>query len=537
MCATSHNRPRRSNTATPRGWRIVRWVTAAAGAALVALAIVAAAGSRTSTLRRLVIDTLAARLDSEVELQFFSVDLFPTVTVRGEGLIVRLRGHDHNEVPPLLKVRSFAIKGGLFGLLSRPRTFKSIALGGLEINIPPGGPDFKEHYSRAADPKAPAAPSSSPIHIERLESADAILRLIPKRTDKEPREFLIHRLQMEGVGVESRMPFRAELTNPIPRGEIQTEGRFGPWSSESPGATPIDGKYSFNDVDLSTIKGIAGTLTSTGEFRGALGRIEVKGETRTPDFSLNIAKNALPLTTTFEAIVDGTDGDTYLNAVHAKLRHTPILAKGAITGTRGVKGRTVELQVQIADGRIDDLLLLSIKTPEPLLSGRLALHTDFRLPPGKEDVVDRLQLAGEFDLSSGQFRDPKVQEKLGGMSARASGDPGAPAERVATDFEGRFKLADGTLSLAALKFRIPGAAVHLDGTYGLRSEALLFDGTLRMQATISEAAGGGMRSVFLKLVDPFFRKKGAGTVLPIKVRGTREHPTFGLDVMKALTPK
>ena len=534
MCATSRSRPRRSNTTTPKGWRIVRWVSAAAGAVLVALAIVAAAGSRSSTLRRLVIDTLAERLDSEVELQVFSVDLFPTVTVRGEGLSVRLRGHD--DVPPLFKIRSFAIKGGLFGLLSRPRRFNSIALDGLEINIPPGGPDFKAHYNRAADPNAPGQPSS-PIHIERLESADAILRLIPRRAGKEPREFLIHKLEMEGVGIESRIPFRAELTNPIPRGEIQTEGRFGPWSRASPGATPVDGKYSFNDVDLSTIKGIAGTLASTGEFRGALGRIEVKGETRTPDFSLNIAKNALPLTTTFEAIVDGTDGDTYLNAVNARLRQTPIVAKGAITGTPGVKGRTVQLQVQIAGGRIDDLLRLAVKSPEPMLSGRLALHTDFVLPPGKEDVVDRLRLAGAFDLSSGQFRDPKVQEQLGGMSARASGDPGDPPERVATEFEGKFKLADGTLSLAALKFRIPGAAVHLDGTYGLRSEALAFDGTLRMQATISEAAGGGVRSVLLKVVDPFFRKKGAGTVLPIKVRGTREHPKFGLDVMKALTPK
>jgi AsmA-like protein len=219
------------------------------------------------------------------------------------------------------------------------------------------------------------------------------------------------------------------------------------------------------------------------------------------------------------------------------LGQTPILASGAITGTPGVKGRTVQLKVKIADGRIEDLLLLSVKSPQPLLSGRLALQTDFLLPPGKEDVVDKLRLAGTFDLDSGQFRDPKVQEKLGGMSARASGAPDAPPERVTTEFEGRFKLADGTLSLAALKFHIPGAAVQLDGSYGLRSEALAFDGTLRMQATISEAAGGGMRSVLLKMVDPFFKKKGAGTVLPIKVRGTREHPTFGLDVVKALTPK
>ena len=89
----------------------------------------------------------------------------------------------------------------------------------------------------------------------------------------------------------------------------------------------------------------------------------------------------------------------------------------------------------------------------------------------------------------------------------------------------------------ALKFQIPGATVQLAGTYGLRTEALEFDGTLRMQATISQAAGGGAKSVLLKIVDPFFKKKGAGAVLPIRVRGTREDPKFGLDVVKALTPK
>ena len=510
-------------------------MTIAAGAALVVLAIVAAAGSRTSALRRVVIDTLADRLDSDVRLDLFSVDLFPTVVVRGEGLVVRLRGHD--DIPPLLKIRSFTIKGGLLGLLSRPRRFRDIALDGLEINIPPGGPDFSEHYGRAANPESPDRPSSSPIHIERLESSGATLRLIPKRAGKEPREFVIHRLQMEGVGVQSRMPFRAELTNPLPLGEIKTEGRFGPWSRESPGATPIDGRYSFTDVDLSTIKGIGGTLTSSGEFRGPLGRIEVKGETRTPDFRLEFAKNALPLTTRFEAVVDGTDGDTYLKAVHAQLRRTAIFASGAIAGTPGVKGRTVQLHTKIENGRIEDLLLLAVKSAEPMLAGRVALHADLRLPPGKADVVDRLQLSGEFDLSSAQFRNREVQTKLGEMSARATGDPDDPPDRLASDFEGKFKLAQGTLALSALRFRIPGAAVHLDGTYGLRSEALEFDGTLRMQATISQAAGGGVKSVFLKLVDPFFRKKGAGTVLPIKVRGTREQPKFGLDVVKALTPK
>ena len=73
--------------------------------------------------------------------------------------------------------------------------------------------------------------------------------------------------------------------------------------------------------------------------------------------------------------------------------------------------------------------------------------------------------------------------------------------------------------MSDLTFAIPGATVNLQGTYGLRSEAIAFDGTLRMEATISEAAGGGMKSVFLKLVDPLFRNRNAGAVVPIKVTG------------------
>ncbi len=148
-----------------------------------------------------------------------------------------------------------------------------------------------------------------------------------------------------------------------------------------------------------------------------------------------------------------------------------------------------------------------------------------------------MRLKGSFDLSAAQFTSRTVRAKLGEMSARASGKPDEVPSRVVSDLEGRFTVAGGVLSLSGLKFQIPGAAVQLDGTYGMRTEQLDFTGTLRMQATISKAAGGGALSVFLKVVDPLFKKKGAGTVLPIRVRGTREQPKFGVDVMKALTPK
>lgn len=69
--------------------------------------------------------------------------------------------------------------------------------------------------------------------------------------------------------------------------------------------------------------------------------------------------------------------------------------------------------------------------------------------------------------------------------------------------------------------------MHLDGTYGLRSGDLDFHGLAQLQAKPSQMVTG-FKSDLLKLVDPFFRKNGV-TQLPIKITGTREHPSFGLD--------
>jgi hypothetical protein len=72
--------------------------------------------------------------------------------------------------------------------------------------------------------------------------------------------------------------------------------------------------------------------------------------------------------------------------------------------------------------------------------------------------------------------------------------------------------------------------VELAGRYGMRTQDVDFHGHLSMDATISEASGGGIKSFFLKAVDPFFRKNGSGTVLPIKITGNRKDPQFGLEL-------
>lgn len=525
--------------------RATRWTIAIVGGLLIVLAIIAGAGSRTATLRQLVIDTLSDRLDSEVELDAFSVDTFPTVHVTGTNLIIRHRGR--RDVPPLVSVRAFALDGGLFGFFSRPRRFRTVSLTGLQINIPPG---FKKDMSgtRAdgakGDDKGASNPAEQPrpagddgpaaIVVDTLTADDAALTLIPKRAGKEPKVFAIHRLTMKPLGRAQTMTFHATVTNPIPKGLVKLTGTFGPWHREDPGGSPLGGRYTFDHADLGTVRGIGGELTSTGTFDGQLDRIGVKGETRTPNFSVNVSGKSVSLQTRFEAVVDGTDGDTYLNAVSASFLNTSLTARGAIVGAEGVKGRTVKVHVKIDDGRVEDVLRLGVKGDAPVMTGRLALHADLNLPAGPQDVMDRLQLAGEFDVSGASFTSATIQAKLSDLSERARGlDPAARSQKVASNLRGQFRLDHAVLTLRNATFGVPGAAVRMAGSYGLANEALEFDGTVRMQATVSQAAGGGLKSILLKVVDPLFRRDGAGAVIPIRIRGSRNEPKFGLDFGRA----
>jgi hypothetical protein len=76
---------------------------------------------------------------------------------------------------------------------------------------------------------------------------------------------------------------------------------------------------------------------------------------------------------------------------------------------------------------------------------------------------------------------------------------------------------------------VPGVAVALDGDYGMQDGNLDLRGTARLQAKLSETTTG-VKSFLLKAVNPFFEKKGAGTVLPIKITGNQDSPSFGLNL-------
>src|SRR5262249_6389257 len=153
-----------------------------------------------------------------------------------------------------------------------------------------------------------------------------------------------------------------------------SEGTFGPWNAGEPGDTPLAGSYRFEKADLGVFAGIAGTLHSAGTFDGTLSAIHATGKASVPDFRLKISGNRVPLVTTFEVQVDGTNGNTLLKPVHARLGSAEFTTSGGIIKHEAQQRRAVSLTVSMPDGNLADLLRLAMKGP-PFMAGQVALKT------------------------------------------------------------------------------------------------------------------------------------------------------------------
>lgn len=478
-------------------------------------------------LHRKVVEVLAEKFHADVELKEFHVYLFPGVRIEGSGLALRHEGR--TDVPPLISIGEFSAEAGILGLIGKPWKVSQVKLKGLLIQIPPKDQRQKQDWSKARN---------MPVLIGEIVSDDAELRLLPKSADKDAHVFAIHRLVMHSVGLDRPAKFDAQLTNAIPPGEIESKGTFGPWSPDDPGQTPLAAEYTFAKADLGVFKGISGILSSTGKFGGVLEKIEVEGKTSTPNFAVSIGGHPLDLETVFSATVDGTNGDTLLHPVTAHLLNTVIVAQGGVVKStnKDRPGKEITLDVTVDKGRLEDLLRLAVKANQPPLTGAINFRTKFSLPPGKEDMSDRLNLDGKFNVEHAQFTNPEVTAKIETLSRKSQGQPeNKDAGSSVSQLKGGFVLDNGVITFRGLTFSVTGAEVALNGKYGLEKEDLDFHGKLRMQAKISQTTTG-IKSFALKAVDPFFRKNGK-TEVPIKITGQRDHPSFGLDFHHKETEK
>jgi len=512
--------------------RVLTLIIIILGVPLIAAVVLSVYFWRSSPFsREWVIQSLEKRYQCEVELKNFDVAFFPEVSITGEGLVLNRQGPPGPT--PLATIRKFSASGNWLGLMRQPRHFGRVRLEGLVLIIPPRSKQAVTNKPQRQPPQQQKA-STTTFLLDEILADDAVLKIVSSNPQKLPHEFDIHKLKMESVGVGQPMSFQVTLTNPVPVGQIQSKGLFGPWNSSEPSLTPVSGSYRFANADLSTIRGLGGTLTSLGKYDGVLSEIKVQGETDTPDFDLGISGNRVPLKTQFSAVVDGVSGDVLLQRVDAQLLGSKILARGRVARVPEGKGRFILLDVTAGPARLEDFLRLALKSSTPSLTGALTVQTKLDLHPGEEVIAKRLKLDGSYDVQSARFTDPQTEAKITGLSRRGQGKPGdQEIQNTPFDLAGRFSLAQSQATFPRLIFSLPGASLHLQGAFGLTNQALDFHGDLRLQARVSQTTRG-IKSLLLKPVDRLFERNGAGTVVPLKITGTRASPTFQVDYGKVL---
>lgn len=462
--------------------------------------------------RESITHDLARATSGNVQFRAFHNVYFPHPGCVAEGVTIQRKGGDN---PPLVSIDRLTILSTIQGIVRR--RVRLMKVEGLKVT--PGGEGW------------PTNTNTSTIVIEELIADNAVLQIL-RDGDGHPLNFQVQKFKLENIGDGGAMPFRVQLTNPIPPGEVEASGKLGPWKTEQRDATPIEGSYTFRHAKLDAIDGIGGELSSDGKFHGTIRQLEVQGSTDTPQFEVAVTKHRFPLSTRFTAEVNATNGDVFLHHIDAKLLDTEIALQGEVVPDEHHR-RTATLDFESQRGRIQDILFPFVRNPRSPLTGVTSFRGHVALPAGKEPFQQRVQLKAQFGIASARLTNPEKQQDLNKASERARGNPDDNhPENVLSDLKGDVDLKDGVAQFSRFSFSVPGALASMHGTYALESERINLHGTLTLQAKLTDTTSG-FKGFLLKAISPFIKRSNKPQEpLPVAVTGTYDHPQYQVSITK-----
>jgi len=472
---------------------------------------------------------LASATSSNVKIRSFRVRYFPPGCVI-EGL--ELRQTRKSDGPPLLAAGRLDIRANYRGLL-----FKRIEQMRLEDVRVDMAQRSRQTESRASGANAEStrsgsgsSSSSDSVTIEEVVVDHGVVEF-PRR--QQPLVFKIDRLTFANFDRRKPITFHVTLENPLPPGQLAVDGQFGPWNSSDIAATQISGSYRFTNANLGSLGGIAGTLSSQGGFAGEAKDLHVQGTTNVPNYEVKSVGHPVHLRTEFQAKVNCTNGDVDLQSVRGEFEKTSFAVAGEIAGQANPRAKMAMLQVNDAGGRVEDWLRLLAPDAMPPMTGPISFQARLKVPGGTAPFLRRVWLAGDFELTGVGFTKEKSQRGADELSLRARGQK-IPNDKVALPkilgtLSGHVELIDGVANFSTLTFALPGAVANVHGTYSFVDERVDLHGQLRVDTKFSKTAGGP-KGLFTRASEALFAKsRGDGEILPVKMTGTYDQPSYGLD--------
>jgi AsmA-like C-terminal region len=529
-------------------WRY-RWLVWVAGALVVIVCVlVILVAIKSPFTEGKVAASLEETVRANVSFGKYRMTYFPHPGCVAENVTFTRSGGAKN-IPPLVTIQRLEIESHYTDMIVRPGYVALVKVNGLRVQIPPQG-------TNAGSPTSPPSESTN-VRVGEIVADGAVLE-IGRSGDTPPLKFEMHSLTVRSFAHNSEWSYRVSMKNAEPPGEIISKGKFGPLNLEQLETTPLSGDYKFRQADLSVFDGIAGTLSSTGEFGGKLGEVVVRGALDIPDFEVVRSKHKVHLTSRFNANVNGTNGDVFLKQVETSFLQTSVATSGSVASKAGQDGKTTSVDVEVSNGRIQDLLVLLAATKHAPMNGTTSFKAHVTILPLGRPFLKELLIHGDFGVEEAAFRKPSRQEQVDELSERARGekkgkdkdkdqskeqskpdsnakaDPGSDdPENIVMNLRGHLELREGVAKFSELTFNVPGASARMNGTYNLENEQIDFHGTLKTEAEISQDTTG-IKSALLKPLNPLFKRKKAGADIPVKMTGTYHDPKFGFDVAGAV---
>jgi len=458
-----------------------------------------------------IVKRLSEASDSTVSVRSFRRSYFPFPGCVLDGVRFRRGAHDRT----FITIEHLSVQGNYFQLFRGhvPR----IVASGAHVFIAPIGDGETFHTQ------------DSNTVVEELAVDDTMVDFLRDDPRKTPLRFLVHQASFQDLKFGDPFTFSIKVHNPNPPGEIAASGKMGALRGGQTAETPVSGEYTFEHADLSVYHGIAGILDSKGKFNGTLSHIDVSGTAEVPDFTVKSGDHPVRLSTTFDAYVDATQGDTFLNHIEARWGRTLVEAKGSVAGADGHKSGRFDLSAQ--QGRIEDLLGLFVKRYASPMVGTAVLKAHADIPGGTEPFLEKVSLSGTFNIEKGSFTKSTTQNDVDQFSAGARGQSKVDPERVLTNLKGQVTMEGGVAKFMVIHFDVPGAVANMHGNYNVLNHRVDLHGQMKVDTQISKTTSG-VKSFLLKIMDPFFKKRRRGEVVAVHILGTYEHPEFGLDLTK-----
>jgi len=456
-------------------------------------------------------------LTSDVKFTGYHRIYFPRPGFEATGITIRRKTAPAG-LRPLGHIDSMRVVGTWTDLVMLRQRVELVNITGFHVVIPAIG----GNENRLSFPAGSAKEFSGPdTMIERLVVHNSMLEVL--RQSAKPLLFPIKQVEITNLHKGEAFTYAIDIQNAIPRGRIIARGSMGPIRGRDFDATPLSGNFAFTGVNLHDVGEISGTLDSRGEFKGAIRQMRVEASETTPNFAVKEGKPTR-VDGTLQASLSGVNGDLEVHSIDVKIGATMIHAAGSIAGAP----KKTNLDISVDRGRAEDVMRPFIHDTVPI-TGPVSLKSHAYLGPPGDGFIARLRVNGSFNVPAEKIADHDTQKSLSAFSQRAQGkqkntglaaDPSAPlpGTDVLSSVDGVTKIENGVATTPRLRFRVPGAEAALAGSYRFHDEAVHLTGNLKMDTDISHTSTG-FKSLLLKPLAPFFKKKNAGAVIPIAVTG------------------